>query len=356
MLDPKSISIDGLRKQFGRTFVLDSITMDISGGEFVSLLGPSGSGKTTLLMTIAGFSRPNAGSIRFGSREIVNLPPHKRNIGMVFQNYALFPHMTVAENVAYPLRVRGVSKIEQSERVRRTLEMVDLGKLLNRRPDQLSGGQRQRVAFARAMVFEPDVMLMDEPLSALDKNLRETMQVEIRQLHARLGMTVVYVTHDQREALTISDRVAVLRQGRIEQIGTPQELYDSPGSRFVADFVGETSFLPISVKDGLAEFNGQPVQVAGPVLKNNCQALLVVRPEKLAVLSGPPEGLNVISGRVSDVVYQGDSVRIHVVLADGSTLVVRQPSRQDIMNSLPGVGGPIQLGMHPKDTIIVKPT
>ena len=216
------LRIRGLSKHYGRTTALHEVDLDVDSGEFITLLGPSGSGKTTLLMILAGFVRPNGGSVMVGGEEIIVMPPHKRNVGMVFQNYALFPHMNVFENIAFPLRQRRVERKETAERVQKVLELVHLAGYGERRTDQLSGGQRQRVALARAIVFEPRILLMDEPLSALDKKLREQMQIEIRHLHQRLGMTTVYVTHDQREAITMSDRIAVMNQGRIVQLDTPK--------------------------------------------------------------------------------------------------------------------------------------
>mgnify|MGYP001459915650 CR=1 FL=1 len=231
------VQVQSLSRHFGEVRAVDDVSFDIRPGEFLTLLGPSGSGKTTLLMMIAGFSRPTAGSIRIGGQEIVHLPPHKRNIGMVFQNYALFPHMTVGENIAYPLRLRKTGRAEVEERVRKVLDLVQLGGYAGRRIGQLSGGQRQRIALARAIVFEPRILLMDEPLSALDKQLRETMQIEIRKLHDRLGTTTISVTHDQREALTMSDRIAVFSNGRLAQIATPFGLYEQPENRFIAQFI-----------------------------------------------------------------------------------------------------------------------
>ncbi|NKC04821.1 ATP-binding cassette domain-containing protein [Ochrobactrum haematophilum] len=236
------VTIRSLSKHYGSVRAVDDVSFNIQAGEFLTLLGPSGSGKTSLLMMIAGFSRPTAGSIRIADQEIIHLPPHKRNIGMVFQNYALFPHMSVQENVAYPLRLRKVSKSDVETRVNRVLDMVQLSGYGARRINELSGGQRQRIALARAIIFEPRILLMDEPLSALDKQLRETMQIEIRKLHDRLGMTTISVTHDQREALTMSDRIAVFCNGKLAQIATPSDLYEKPDSRFVAEFIGETSF------------------------------------------------------------------------------------------------------------------
>jgi putative spermidine/putrescine transport system ATP-binding protein len=227
----------------GRANVVDRLQLSIAEGEFLSLLGPSGSGKTTTLMMLAGFERPTAGHIRLKGRPIESLPPYRRNFGMVFQNYALFPHMTVGENLAFPLSVRGVSRGEAAQRVKRALDMVRLPGMEARLPAQLSGGQQQRVAVARALVFEPQLILMDEPLGALDKQLREEMQFELRGLHERLGITTVYVTHDQSEAMTMSDRVAVFHQGRIQQIDDPQALYERPANLFVASFVGENNRL-----------------------------------------------------------------------------------------------------------------
>src|SRR6187200_1299840 len=239
------IAVRELTKAYGAVHALDHVELDVKSGEFLTLLGPSGSGKTTLLMVLAGFVRPDSGSIRFGTQEVVRLAPHKRNLGMVFQNYALFPHMNVAANIAFPLKLRGIVSREIARRVEEALELVQLGGYGERHIDQLSGGQRQRVALARAIVFEPRIVLMDEPLSALDKQLREAMQLELRRLHERLGTTTIYVTHDQREALTMSDRIAVINGGRIVQLGTPRDIYDYPATRFVAEFIGESSFLPV---------------------------------------------------------------------------------------------------------------
>jgi putative spermidine/putrescine transport system ATP-binding protein len=257
------ISIGDVTKTYGRTAALDNVNLEIASGEFITLLGPSGSGKTTLLMVLAGFIRPNSGQIRFGDREVTLLPPHKRGVGMVFQNYALFPHMTVAGNLAYPLKLRGIARAEVEERVARALDMVQLVGFGERQVDQLSGGQRQRVALARAIIFEPRILLMDEPLSALDKKLREQMQIEVRHLHQRLGMTTVYVTHDQREALTMSDRIAVINHGRVRQIDKPQDLYERPNNRFIAEFIGESHFLPVEVRGGAAYLGERAMRLAG---------------------------------------------------------------------------------------------
>src|SRR5712664_3129037 len=242
----ESVEIRSASKSYGAVRALDNVTLNVAPREFVSLLGPSGSGKTTVLGLLGGFIQPSSGSIHFGDRDVTLEPPHKRNIGVVFQNYALFPHMSVGENVAFPLRARRLPKASWSEKVRTALAMVGLAGYEERGVAQLSGGQRQRVALARAMIFEPRLILMDEPLSALDKQLRETMQIELRRLHRKLEATIVYVTHDQREALTMSDRVAVLRNGRLIQIDTPERLYDRPCDAFVASFIGEATLLDVT--------------------------------------------------------------------------------------------------------------
>ena len=244
MLPPVPITFAAVRKTFGAYLALDDVSLAVSAGEFLTLLGPSGSGKTTLLMALAGFVRPDSGQISLGDRDITRLAPNLRDLGIVFQNYALFPHMTVRGNVEYPLRLRRMSKSDMQSRAEAALERVQMAHLADRDIAALSGGQRQRVALARAIVYEPRVMLMDEPLSALDKNLREDMQHEIRRLHNALGITTIYVTHDQREALTMSDRICVMDKGRILQIDTPQAIYHHPGSRFVAEFMGEANILP----------------------------------------------------------------------------------------------------------------
>ncbi len=348
------ITIRGVTKTYGNIYALDDVDLDVKSGEFITLLGPSGSGKTTLLMVLAGFTRPDRGSVMFGNAEVIRTPPHKRDVGMVFQNYALFPHMNVASNVSYPLRLRKIGKAEVAERVERVLELVQLGDLGERRVHQLSGGQRQRVALARAIVFEPRILLMDEPLSALDKKLREHMQIELRRLHEKLGMTTVYVTHDQREALTMSDRVAVINFGKLMQLDEPRQLYERPRSKFVADFIGESAFLPVTLENGTASINGQPLNLAAPPPDDSREPLLLLRPEKLEILSGGPTGdYNCIAGTVSDVVYQGESFLLYVNLADGAEIAVRSATRSEILDTLPPKGESITLGLHPKDTIIV---
>jgi len=307
--------------------VVERLDLEIERGEFLTLLGPSGSGKTTTLMMLAGFEAPTAGEILLNGRSLARTPPFRRNIGMVFQNYALFPHMTVGDNVAYPLRRRRFPRSEVDTRVRRALDMVRLGGLEQRFPGQLSGGQQQRVALARALVFEPDVVLMDEPLGALDKKLREDMQLEIRHLHQTLRMTVIYVTHDQAEALTMSDRIAVFSDGRIQQIGSPREVYERPVNAFVANFIGENNMLPgviVTPAEPALSSEGAPqlctVQLDdGPTveaLANGSRRVgervaVSIRPERLE-LAHRPDRRNRIEGRLLEVIYFGDHARLRV--------------------------------------------
>ncbi len=333
------ITVRALRKTYGPVRALDDVDLDVRAGEFLTLLGPSGSGKTTLLMVLAGFIRPDQGSLKFGDDEVVRLAPHKRDIGMVFQNYALFPHMDVAANIAYPLKLRGVSGTDT-----RTARRGGTGRRCSskatapRRIDQLSGGQRQRVALARAIVFEPRIVLMDEPLSALDKQLRERMQIELRQLHDKLGTTTIYVTHDQREALTMSDRIAVINGGRIMQLDTPRAIYDQPANRFVAEFIGESTFLPVQRDGQTWRCAGQRLQVANANAPSG-PAVLMLRPERLRILNGadgePEADLNVLAARVTAVIYQGDSFLLQATLADGSAIQARGIASRDALAAMP---------------------
>ncbi|APQ10676.1 ABC transporter ATP-binding protein [Pseudomonas oryzihabitans] len=346
-----SIDIEHVTKTYDSFAALDDVSLSIRSGEFLSLLGSSGSGKTTLLMALAGFVRPDAGSIRFGGREMVFEPPHKRDLGMMFQNYALFPHMDVFQNVAYPLKLRGYGRDDIRRRVQEALELVELDQLVARKINEMSGGQRQRIALARAIVFEPKVLLMDEPLSALDKRLREAMQLELRRLHERLGMTVVYVTHDQREALTMSDRIAVMSQGRIQQIDTPKRLYERPVNRFIAEFVGESSFLPVTVRDGRTWFQDQLLEATLSTSGLQRPSLLL-RPEKLRFVSDQDSAFNRFRGTITDVIYQGESQLIQVDLGQGQLTTIRRPSRTDHAPP-PARGDRVTLGLHPQDTYVV---
>lgn len=350
-----SISISGVTKRYGNMYALDHVDLEIEQGEFLTLLGPSGSGKTTLLMALAGFTRPDHGSIKFGDEEIILKPPHKRGVGMMFQNYALFPHMTVAQNVGYPLRLRKTSKEEIAERVELALETVQLAGYGERSITQLSGGQRQRVALARAIVFGPRILLMDEPLSALDKNLREHMQIELRSLHEKLGMTTVYVTHDQREALTMSDRIVVINHGQLMQCATPRELYDKPANKFVAEFIGESAFLKVTTDGDDILFNGAALKVGSkPDSQENL--LLMIRPERLMVMVDGQNtaNANIFDVTVTQIVYQGETKLIYVLLQNGETISMRLSTRSGQPQNEINKGDKINLVLHESDTTIVE--
>ena len=301
----------------GETLIVKDLNLDIRKGEFLTLLGPSGSGKTTSLMMLAGFETPTSGEIMLGERSLNRVPPHKRDIGMVFQNYALFPHMTVSENLAFPLKVRGMDKTDVTERVKRALSMVQLDKFANRYPGQMSGGQQQRVALARALVFEPQLVLMDEPLGALDKQLREHMQMEIKHLHERLGVTVVYVTHDQSEALTMSDRVAVFDQGVIQQLAPVTELYEYPDNQFVANFIGDNNRFRGSVESVQGEHcslrlaDGTVLSGLNVHRAHAGQAVTAcVRPERIRLAAGGSAEPNTVRATIAGLIYFGDHVRV----------------------------------------------
>jgi putative spermidine/putrescine transport system ATP-binding protein len=345
------IAVRDLVKSYGATRVLDAVSLDVRAGEFMTLLGPSGSGKTTLLMAIAGFVGPESGSIRFGDTEMIATSPDRRGVGMVFQSYALFPFMSVLDNVRYPLKIRGVPVAEQHRRAEAALAMVELAGFGGRRIGQLSGGQKQRVALARAIVFEPRIILMDEPLSALDKKLREHMQIELKALHEKLGATVVYVTHDQREALTMSDRIAVIDRGRIVQIDRPQTLYRRPASIFVADFIGESVLLPVERERGGVTLQGHALKLADP-LPEGRDLRLVIRPELLRI-GRADEDENGIDGIVRRTVYQGESVLLIVDAGEGREISVRVPSGRAAQTSLPSIGARVDLALHREDTVVL---
>ena len=346
------ITIRGLTKTYGPVFALDHVDLDVRSGEFLTLLGPSGSGKTTLLMVLAGFTRPDHGSALFGDDEVIRMQPHKREVGMVFQNYALFPHMTVAGNIGFPLKLRNVNKATLHQRVESALETVQLEGFGDRQIDQLSGGQMQRVALARAIVFEPRILLMDEPLSALDKKLREHMQIELRHLHEKLGMTTVYVTHDQREALTMSDRIAVINEGKLMQLDSPRRIYDQPANPFVANFIGESTLLPVEHSDGHVSYAVTPINISGSESKDG--RLLMLRPERLVLLKpGKEADYNIFHGIVKDVVYQGESFLLYVTLMDGANVAVRSVSQRGLLAAVPEVGAQVTLGLHPDETVLI---
>jgi spermidine/putrescine transport system ATP-binding protein len=331
---PSILELRHLSKWFGDFAAVDDLSLEIASGEFLTLLGASGSGKTTTLRMIAGFELPTSGDILMGGGPIAALPPFKRDINTVFQHYALFPHMSVRDNIAYGLRMRRVPAAEREERVSRSLEMVKLEQLGARSPRQLSGGQQQRVALARALVNRPRVLLLDEPLGALDLKLRKEMQLELKHLQTDLGITFVYVTHDQEEALTMSDRIVLMRQGRIAQIGTPRELYDRPASRYVADFIGDTNLLAGTVVesgDGVTTVRVGDVALRGlsdGPLPAGREAWLTVRPEVIRLIDGhaAPAAQNTVAGTVNDAVYAGSALRVHVTLPGGQRLVASVPS------------------------------
>ena len=344
------VAFDGVQKSYdGQTLVVRDLNLAVRRGEFLTLLGPSGSGKTTTLMMLGGFERPTAGHIRLDGKPVEALPPEKRDIGFVFQNYALFPHMSVAENVAFPLRYRGVKGAQARERVSRALAMVRLEGFDSRKPTQLSGGQQQRVALARALVFQPKLVLMDEPLGALDKQLRERMQIEIKHLQQTLGITIVFVTHDQSEALTMSDRVAVFHDGVLQQLATPRDLYDEPGNAFVAGFVGENNLLPCTLADGgTAIVHGARVTGVLPApLPIGAAAVLAIRPERIGFAEA---GVPCV---VTEVFFLGDHTRVEVTseALGGAALTVKLPPSA----AIPPPGAPAWLDLPAAHCRIIAP-
>ena len=355
--DALNISINEITKKYGDFFALKDVSLEIKSGEFLTLLGPSGSGKTTLLMVLAGFTRPDYGSVKFGDEEVVLKPPHLRDIGMVFQNYALFPHMNVEQNIGYPQKLRGKSKLEIKESVAEALSIVKLDGLGHRGVSELSGGQKQRVALARAIVFKPQILLMDEPLSALDKKLREEMQIELRQLHDSLTMTTVYVTHDQKEALTMSDRIAVINDGELKQLGSPNEIYTSPKNAFIADFIGESSLLPTKVINNKA-YIGQSEILVKKKVSTDGEFLLVIRPEKLFITNGKEKNSNIFTGIIEESIFQGESQLVVIKLDPknfGEQLLrMRLPNGTSIGNKPPIVGEEISVGLRMTDSFLVE--
>ena len=342
-------------KRFGETAALDGVSLDFADGSFFSLLGPSGSGKTTLLRAIAGFVEPDDGEITIGGVTVENIPVRRRGIGMVFQNYALFPHMTVFDNVAFGLSVRRLPSVEIARRVRDMLALVRLDGFDDRKPRQLSGGQQQRVALARALVTEPNVLLLDEPLGALDRRLREEMQIELRQIQQTVGITTIFVTHDQEEALTLSDRIAIINEGRVVQVGAPGDVYERPESRFAARFLGDANFIGGAAGgDGTVEAGAfGPVRTADPLPAAGATILLAVRPEKMC-LARPGdggEGDNRIDGTVRQVVFSGNSVT-YIVAARDETIRVFAQNRGD---GAFAVGDAVSVLWSPRHSVVVRP-
>ena len=328
------LSLDSVSRTFGEVQAVDGVSLEVAAGEFFSLLGPSGCGKTTTLRLIAGFELPDAGRISLSDSDITHQPPNRRRVNTVFQHYALFPHMTVENNVAYGLKYESLNKEEKRTRLERGLSTVRLQELRTRFPRELSGGQQQRVALARALVKEPAVLLLDEPLAALDLKLRKAMQIELKKLQERVGITFVYVTHDQEEALTLSDRVAVMNEGRVLQVGTPSAIYERPASRFVADFIGDTNFF-----EGVVEAAGPPIIVrekrgfllhcvANAKVEAGSRVTVAVRPEQLTVATMPGGAEeNVIDGVISRRTYLGDLIQYHVAVADDLEIRAQQQNR-----------------------------
>lgn len=350
------VEFERVQKSYdGENLVVKDLNLIMPRGEFLTMLGPSGSGKTTCLMMLAGFETATHGDIRLGGTSINNIPPHKRGIGMVFQNYALFPHMTIAENLSFPLEVRKMGKSEREEKVKRALDMVEMGAFGGRRPSQLSGGQQQRIALARALVFEPELVLMDEPLGALDKQLREKMQFEITHLAHRLGITVVYVTHDQTEALTMSDRVAVFEDGRIQQLAPPDKLYEEPQNSFVAQFIGENNTLEGTVKEikngvALVQLDDgelidcKPVNVSKPGERTRVS----IRPERVEYNKDRlSEGAHTLKAEVLEFIYMGDIFRTRLRVAGNDEFVIKTRNAPDQVRLKPGQQ--IEIGWLPED-------
>jgi len=351
-----AVRFEGLSKYYDDIAAVDGISLDVNAGAFLTLLGPSGSGKTTTLMMLAGFETPSAGEIFVGEEPMCHRPAYKRDIGMVFQNYALFPNMTVAQNIAFPLKMRKQSTGAIQTRTNRILSLVRLEGMQHRRPQQLSGGQQQRVALARALVFNPPVLLMDEPLGALDKKLREHMQLEIKRIQQELGITVIYVTHDQEEALIMSDRIAVMNRGRIEQVDPADELYENPVNRFVANFIGESNFFDGAIQnlasDGCLVRCEDDLLVKVPVQENHqvgAKVHLSLRPEKLVFVDGDVQRYgNVMGGQVENLLYIGEVTKYRIRLTSSTTVVLKQQNRLGGKRHLPG--DKVTVGWYSQDT------
>ena len=343
----------------GKEFVVKELDLEVFKGEFVTILGPSGSGKTTCLSLIAGFEDIDLGQIYLNGISVNKLAPHKRNIGMVFQNYALFPHMTVEQNLAFPLKYNNFAKSQRKEQIDKFLKLVELQDFANRYPAQLSGGQKQRVALARVLVYEPSLVLMDEPLAALDKNLRQQMQYEIKKLHEMLGFTVIYVTHNQKEALTMSDRVAVLNQGQIQQIDTPKNIYQHPSNRFVAEFIGENNILKgklQQIENNIAfiKVNNEIIQACpNNINSSDSEVLVAIRPEKILIIAQEKDADNQFVAKISNIIYVGDHLRIYVNLLDGkSRFIIKQANYLPDNNY--SKGDTIKIAWQIKDCLAIK--
>ena len=354
-----SLSLRKLTKRYGVQTAIEDVTIDVERGRFVTLLGPSGSGKTTILMAVAGFVPPSSGDILLDGRPITRLPPEQRNFGMVFQGYALFPHMTVEENIWFPLRVRRVGLRDAAKAIRTVLELVQMSGYAKRLPTELSGGQQQRLALARALVFEPDLMLLDEPLSALDKRLRADLQWELSALHRRLGATFINVTHDQEEALSMSDDIVILREGRVEQAGNPATLYARPTTQFVASFLGESNFirgLVSSIEGDRFRYTVQDrafLQAGAPQPKSaDGSVLLALRPEKITVAREPTNKPNSVEGRIADFKFFGSTFYLQIATELLGRVMVKMTAGES--NLQPAIGETVWLGWNPDGPVVVQ--
>ena len=359
-MNKEFVKFDKVDKSYdGKVLVVKDLQLDIEEGEFVTMLGPSGSGKTTCLMMLAGFETPTHGEIYLNGKAISSIPPHKRGIGMVFQNYALFPHMTVYENLAFPLRVRKIPKDEADKKIDKALSMVSLQGFADRMPGQLSGGQQQRVAVARSLVFDPQLVLMDEPLGALDKNLRESMQYEIKHIHESIGVTVVYVTHDQTEALTMSNRIAVFNDGKVQQLSSPDELYERPVNSFVAEFIGENNtfggeIIDLSGDKCKVKLNSGSEIFANPIVAKSKgeKTTVSLRPER-AIIDPQSSMDNNHKGKIEEVIYHGDHTRLRVDLLGNKEFILKVPNSSSGMNIKEGKE--INIGWNSSDCRALDP-
>ncbi len=358
--DQPFLRVENVSRSFGRTAAVAGISLDIARGEFFALLGASGSGKTTLLRMLAGFEKPESGRIFIDGADVTRLPPYKRPVNMMFQSYALFPHMTVGENIAFGLRQEGMPAAQRGERVREMLELVRLAAHIDRKPDQLSGGERQRVALARSLAKHPKLLLLDEPLAALDRNLREATQFELVALQARLGITFIMVTHDQDEAMTMSSRIAVMDKGRILQVGAPQEVYESPSSRQVAEFLGAANLFEGTVvgwRDGLLRLRGPGADTEFTLrhpapLVPGAMASFAVRPEKIRLTSERGE-VNYLRGTLRGVGYRGDVSILQLQLQANGQIVRLQATNRERVTALPRIGDAVWLGWRAEDTVVL---
>ncbi|MCP4287555.1 MAG: ABC transporter ATP-binding protein [Gammaproteobacteria bacterium] len=357
--DNIKLKIRSLRKTYGPVVALDSVDVDLRQGEFLTLLGPSGSGKSTLLWGVAGLNDPDSGQIWIDGHEATHLPPFQREIGMVFQNYALFPHMTIGQNIGFPLEMRKMNRTDREKAVMRVLDMVKLSQVVDRYPSELSGGQQQRIALARAFVYEPSIILMDEPLGALDKKLRDHLQLEIKHLHEQLGVTIMYVTHDQEEAMVMSDRVCLMNNAGVEQIGTPEDLYFRPETVFAADFLGESNMVDGVVKE--VSENSTTVEIGGGVLSKALpnpnlgvgeKIKLMTRPEAVDVLGKDERRTNEINGTLREVIVGGGATKLFVELQIGSTMRLTQLTRRVAERLSPGAE--LRLGWEQQAAVVLK--